>query len=96
MAWTLLLLWVSMLLLYWIYITIGSKQANTSKLQTLGYGTLLTLGAVCVLLFTTLLAAKIFWLVMIQEFDPTWIFLLLEAIRNNNSGHTAISVGMTL
>ena len=89
-------LWLSIVLLYWTFTITGSKPENTSDWTILGRGMLLSLGVTCALLFTTQLAAKMFWLVMIQEFDPTWLILLLEAIKNSNSGHTAISTGITL
>ena len=96
MAWILFCLWLSMLLLYWMYTITGSKPVNTSDAMILVRGGLLSLGAVFVLLCTFLLAAKIFWWTMIQEFDPTWIFLLLEVLKNSNFGHTVISAGITL
>ena len=89
-------LWLSIVLLCWIFIITGSKQASISHLKILGSCGLLSLGVVSVLLFTFLLAAKIFWLIMIQEFDPTWIILLLEVLKNNNFGHTVTSVGIML
>jgi hypothetical protein len=51
---------------------------------------LLSLGVVFVLLFTTVLAVKIFWWVTITEFDPILLDYLQQVLKSKNSGHTAI------
>ena len=86
----LLYLCLSMWLLCWMYTTTGSTQANTSTLRTLAFSGLLSLGVVCVLLCTTLLAAKIFWLGMIEALDQTLLNFLIEVLRSKSSVLTVI------
>ena len=93
---TLLFLWLIMWLLCWIFITIGSRRANTLTPRTIAFSGLLSLGVVFALACTIVLAAKIFWLVMMQELDLTLILLLLEVLKSNNSALTVISAGITL
>jgi hypothetical protein len=57
---------------------------------------LLSLGVVGVLYFTIQLVAKTFWLTMIQEFDLTLIYWLIEVLRNNNLEHTVTFTGIML
>ncbi len=81
---TLLWLWLSMWLLYWIYTTTGLTQGNTSPRRTIVSSGLLTLGAALVLHFIIVLVARTFWLTMTEELDPILLNFLLEVIRNRN------------
>ena len=96
MDWTLLCLFLSMWLLCWMFITIGSKPENTSLPKMIVFSGLLSLGVVFALLCTFLLAAKIFWLTMTQELDQTLILFLLEVLKSRPYGHTVTSAGMML
>ena len=60
MGWIVAWSWLILFLLFLMFIITGLKLANTSRPQTIGFNVLLTVGAVCVLLCTTVLAVKIY------------------------------------
>ena len=64
MGWIVAWSWLILFLLFLMFIITGLKLASTSRLQTIGFDVLLTVGAVCVLLCTTVLAVKMYLWIM--------------------------------
>jgi hypothetical protein len=62
----------------------------------IGFSVLLTVGAVLVLSCTILLVGKMFLWIIAPELDQILRLLLIEAIKNNNYGHTVTFIGTSL
>ena len=96
MAWTVLLLWLTVWPLCWISITIGSRQENISSLRILGYSVCVSLGVTGVLLATIALAAKMFSSIIAAELDPILRLLLLLVTPEHGCGPTVTFIGTVL
>ena len=64
MGWTLAWIWLTLYLLFLMFIIIGSVRANTYRPRTIVLKGLWRVGAVCVLLCIILLAVKTYLLIM--------------------------------
>ena len=84
MVWTLLLLWLIVWLLLWTFITIGSTPANISNLLIHVLNGLLSLGVVCALFVTTVLAVKMLLWDTIPLLDQTYQPYSVKATKSKS------------